>query len=124
MTTRTWQVTAVQGRDPMKEPSIQSAIATPHTPHAMLIPDQGTTPMRRRIERRTQGDERDFVPDMEPKSPSRTLRVMSRALGKKYVRNGARGVESSVAQTEPIMVSVVRRMVAEDGEKSAPASTF
>ncbi len=77
----TWQVTAVQGREPMKEPRRQSSKATPVTPHAMLMPDQGTTPIRRRMERRIHGDVweaccSDFV-------PSRADRVRSRALGKK-----------------------------------------
>jgi hypothetical protein len=49
-----WHVTAVQGRQPMKVPNMQSLRDTPQTPHAILMPDHGTTPMRRRTERRTQ----------------------------------------------------------------------
>lgn len=48
-----WQVTAVQGRLPMKAPRAESRMGTAVTPHAMFMPDQGTMPMRRRTERRT-----------------------------------------------------------------------
>lgn len=49
-----WQVTAVQGRLPMRTPAMQSLMGTPQTPLAILIPLHGTTPMRRRMVRRTQ----------------------------------------------------------------------
>ena len=125
----TWHVTAVHGRDPINAPSMQSVIDTPQTPHAMLIPDQGTTPMRRSTDRRTHAEDRGFadLPDVSrsgSESPSRALRVMSKARGKKCVKKGERGVASNVAHAEPIMVRVVRRTVAYAGEKSAPAKTF
>ena len=90
-----WHVTAVHGNDPMKEPKTQSRRATPHTPHAMLMPDQGTMPIRRRMERRTQAEEceddeeegESFSGDDEDgdeeagEDPSMALRVISRARG-------------------------------------------
>lgn len=110
----------------MNAPSMQSLMATPHTPQAMLIPDHGTTPMRRSTERRTHADDLDldFAPRSGSESPSNALRVMSSARGKKWVRNGARGVASRVAQRDPIVVSVVRSTVANAGENRAPARTF
>ncbi len=54
----------------------------------------------------------------------RAVRVISRARGKRYVRNGARGVARRVAHAEPIVVSTVRKSVARAGENKAPASTF
>jgi hypothetical protein len=47
----------------MKVPSIESERETPQTPQAILIPDQGTTPIKRKMERRTQGD--DLGEDVE-----------------------------------------------------------
>lgn len=113
----------------MKAPNIQSVMATPQTPHAILIPDHGTTPIRRRTERRTHAEDRGFdeFPNSsrsESESPSRALRVMSNARGKKWVKNGANGVDSIVAHAEPTIVSVVSRIVAYAGENSAPAKTF
>jgi hypothetical protein len=124
-----WQVTAVHGKDPMNAPRIQSLIATPQTPQAMLIPDQGTTPMRRNTESRTHADDLGFELEVDGaksdfESPSRAFLVRSRARGKKWVRNGASGVASIVAHTEPRVVRVVRRMVAYAGENNAPAKTF
>jgi len=40
------------------------------------------------------------------------------------VRKGESGVERSVAQREPRVVSRVRKRVARAGEKRAPAKTF
>jgi hypothetical protein len=40
------------------------------------------------------------------------------------VRKGARGLDSKVAQIEPIVVSAVRSSVANAGENRAPARTF
>lgn len=112
----------------MKAPRATEGSGTEQTPQAMLMPDQGTTPMRRRTERRTQADERCFDGGLVARgdllSPSRACLVRSRARGKKCVRKGARGVESMVAQSEPMVVRAVRRMVAYAGEKSAPARTF
>lgn len=96
---------------------MQSVIATPHTPHAMLMPDHGTTPIKRSTDSRTQAGDLffDWSPDASisaSEAPSRADRVMSSARGKKCVRKGARGVERSVAHAEPMVVSAVRRMVA------------
>lgn len=122
----TWQVTAVHGRDPMKAPSMQSGRDTPQTPQAMLIPDHGTTPMRRRTESRTQAEDRGLaeLSRSRSESPSRALRVISNARGKKWVKKGARGVANKVAQVEPTIVRAVRRIVAYAGEKRAPETTF
>jgi hypothetical protein len=108
----------------MNAPSIQSAIATPQTPLAMLMPDHGTTPIRRRTERRTHADDLVLSRASKPASPSKALRVKSRARGKKCVRNGARGFANSVAKMEPTIVNAVNSRVASAGEKSAPAKTF
>jgi hypothetical protein len=89
----------------------------------MLIPDHGTTPMRRRTERRTHV-EFSLPSESESISPPRAERVMSKARGKKYVKNGARGFDKRVAQTEPIVVKAVKRTVARAGEKRTPARTF
>lgn len=93
----------------MKVPSIQSLSDTPHTPQAMLMPDHGTTPIRRIMERRTQAEDRGLKLS-EP--PDRALRVMSKARGNRMARYGASGVESRVAHREPSVVRVVRRIVA------------
>ena len=110
----------------MKAPSIQSVRDTPQTPQAIFIPDHGTTPIRRRTESRTQAEDRGLteLSRSRSESPSRALRVMSSALGKKCDRQGARGVANTVAQTEPTVVRAVRRMVANAGENSAPETTF
>lgn len=110
----------------MKAPNMQSDKETPQTPQAMLIPDHGTTPIRRRTDRRTQAEDLGLAELLRSRSesPSRALRVMSRARGKKWVRNGARGVDSKVAQAEPTIVRAVRRRVAYAGEKRAPERTF
>jgi hypothetical protein len=90
----------------MKVPNIQSLSDTPHTPQAMLMPDHGTTPIRRITERRTHGE------DLGSEPPARALRVISNARGNKMARNGASGVERRVAHREPNVVKVVRRIVA------------
>lgn len=104
----------------MKEPRKHSISGTPQTPHAMLIPDQGTTPMRRRIESRVHGD--DFVLSVE--APSMAFRVRSSALGKYFTTYGASGAARRLANIDPIVVRSVRRMVARTGENKAPANTF
>ena len=117
-------MTAVQGKQPTKVPSIQSARATLQTPQATLIPDQGTTPTRRRKERRTHGDfGRDWL-SLPWISPDRATRVMSIAPGEICIRNGANGFESKVAQAEPRVVRVASKTVAGRGENNAPARTF
>lgn len=107
----------------MNAPSMQSNRGTPETPQAILIPDQGTTPISRRTERRIHADctvESGFDRD----DPWRAARVMSRARGKKCERTGARGAERRVEQAEPIMVRKDRRTTARTGENKAPARTF
>ena len=112
----TEHVTAVHGMEPMKVPMKQSQIETPITPQATLMPDQGTTPTRRRIVTRIQTG--------VLASPSKALRAALRAFGKKWVMNGAMGVESNVAQIDPSVVRSANTTVARAGEKSAPARTF
>jgi hypothetical protein len=109
-------VTAVQGKQPINDPSMESARGTSHTPQAMLIPDHGTTPMRRRTERRTQagvvfGD--SDLPEISGSAePDKALRVISSARGKRLVKKGPSGFESREAHADPSMVRVVSRMVA------------
>lgn len=57
-------------------------------------------------------------------SPPRAFRVMSSARGKRLARKGPSGVERRVAHNDPIVVRVVRRMVAYKGENRAPPRTF
>ena len=96
----------------------------------MLRPDQGTTPTSLRTERRTHSGElvEDFVVTWNDFSesgvPSRAARVICTGRGKKRVRTGASGVARRVAKTDPIAVSIVMSKVANNGWKSAPASTF
>lgn len=116
----TWHVTAVHGNEPIKAPRKQSHTATPHTPQAMLIPDHGTTPMRRRIDSRTHAEELSAFES----SPSSTDRVMANGLGMRRVRNGPRGAASALADSDPNVVSNVRRITASAGGNKAPASTF
>lgn len=108
----------------MKDPNIQSTNETPHTPHAMLIPDQGTTPTRRRIESRTQAGDFELVLISDSGSDSNALRARASGRGKKRVRIGARGVARRDANIEPMVVTSVRRSVAHNGERRAPARTF
>ena len=77
----TWDVTAVHGRAPINDPRKQSAIETPQTPHAMLRPDQGTTPIKRRIDSRTQTGVLFCEVEVESKSPCRAVFVTARARG-------------------------------------------
>ena len=116
-----WQVTAVQGKEPMKDPIKQSIRGTPQTPQAILMPDQGTMPMRRRIESRIHGD--DFV-FSELDAPSIAFRVRSSAFGKNLTTYGANGAARRLANIDPIVVRKVRRSVASAGENRAPARTF
>jgi len=116
-----WHVTAVHGIDPINDPNKQSFIATPHTPHATLIPDHGTMPMRRRIDRRTHAEDLGFSSLV---APSIALRVMSNARGNILTKKGASGADRRLAKIEPTVVSAVSRSVANHGENSAPARTF
>ncbi len=115
-----WQVTAVHGSEPIKAPRKQSHTATPQTPHAMLIPDHGTTPMSRRIDKRTHA----AVLSAFESSPSRTERVIASGRGMRRVRNGPSGAAKTLADSDPNVVSNVRRRTARAGGKSAPDNTF
>lgn len=107
-------MTAVHGKQPINDPSMESTRGTSQTPQAMLMPDHGTTPMRRRTERRTQaGVGYDDLSEISGSAgPDKALRVISSARGKRLARNGPRGLESREAHAEPSMVRVVSRMVA------------
>lgn len=99
----------------MNAPKKQSVSGTPQTPHAMLIPDQGTTPMRRNIDKRTQADDLGADPTDKSVSPSRAFRVISSARGKSRLRTGARGALRAVAITDPTVVNKVNNKVANRG---------
>lgn len=77
----TWHVTAVHGRAPINVPRKQSPIEMPQTPHAMLRPDHGTTPIKRRTESRTQTGVLFCEVELESESPCRAFRVTARARG-------------------------------------------
>ena len=77
----TWDVTAVHGRAPMNVPRKQSVMETPQTPHAMLRPDQGTTPIKRRIDNRIQTGVLFCVVEFESESPCRAFLVTASARG-------------------------------------------
>jgi hypothetical protein len=87
-----------------------------------LIPDQGTIPTSRKTVKRTQAG--DVVLVLTPESASKTLRARDSGRGKKRVRKGERGAESSVAMMDPTVVSTARSRVAKRGENKAPARTF
>lgn len=108
----------------MKDPRMQSLIATPQTPLAILMPDQGTTPTRRSTDKRTHAGDLDLTRVSSSASPSRAVRVMSRARGKKRDIRGASGVANNVARIEPIVVNIVSRRVANTGWNKTPARTF
>lgn len=95
------------------------------------MPDHGMTPMRRKIDRRTHGedfelelDSEEFSLEFELEPPSRASRVIARARGKALLRKGAKGAANKEANIDPIVVNVVRRRVAYAGENNAPARTF
>ena len=97
----------------------------------MLIPDHGITPIRRKMDRRTQGADFEFESasvefgfELELEPPSRASLVIARARGKALLRNGANGAANKVAKIDPIVVNRVRRRVAYAGENNAPARTF
>lgn len=99
----------------MKAPRRQSEIATPHTPQAMLIPDQGTTPTRRRTDSRAQVGDFEFFPVDKSDSPSRAMRVICSARGNMRDRDGAKGTHKRVAKIEPSVVNAERSNVARTG---------
>src|SRR6266851_1201986 len=108
--------------EPMRVPREQSHKATPRTPQAMLIPDQGTIPTSRKTVKRTQVGDVALVPG--PESASNMLRANANGRGKKWVRKGERGAARSVARRDPIVVSTASNSVAKTGENKAPARTF
>lgn len=76
------------------------------------------------MERRTHAGDLERVPISVWGSDSNALRASASGRGKKRVRMGASGVARREAKMEPIVVSRVRRSVAQKGEKRAPARTF
>jgi hypothetical protein len=120
----TWQVTAVHGMVPINAPRTTSGMGTPHTPQATLIPLQGTTPMSLRTLRRTHAVEVDVELLVESDDPLIAARVRSRARGKSWDRMGESGAARRAAQREPRAVRVVRRRVAREEGRRAPARTF
>jgi hypothetical protein len=106
----------------MRVPRKQSHRATPKTPQATLIPDQGTIPTSRKTVKRTQVGDEALV--LFPESASKMLRAKANGRGKKRVRKGERGAERSVARIDPTVVSTARSSVAKRGENRAPARTF
>jgi hypothetical protein len=143
-----WQVTAVHGKDPKAVEKRMSDEGTEARPHARLSADQGMTPTRRRMVRRTQ-DEFDQALSSESEAiadsssvglprvglrgigevlgvevPVSAFRVNVSAFGKKRVRRGVRGFAKRADDKEPSAVRRVRRSVAGTEWKSAPARTF
>ncbi|CAG8540551.1 11835_t:CDS:2 [Acaulospora colombiana] len=130
-----WHVTAVQGNVPINAPIAHWSKGTEHTPEAILMPDQGTIPMRRRTERRAHGleevedgdlavDDRREAVVLVDEVPWRALRVRAMAEGKKRVMMGVSGVAKMVERTEPIVVNVVCKRVAQKGESNVPVNIF
>ena len=95
----------------MNAPTTESQTLTPVTPHAILMPDHGTMPTRRIIERRTQtgvlGLEEPLIWEGEGEGPWRADFVRVRALGKKRTARGPTGVARSEERREPPVVIVV-----------------
>ena len=108
----------------MNAPRKQSATETPQTPHAMLRPDHGTTPIKRRTERRTQTGVLFCEVEFELESPCRTFLVTVRARGNHRDNIGAIGLDKREERIEPIAVRSVRSRVAQAGWKRAPLRTF
>jgi hypothetical protein len=112
----------------MNAPTAQSEIRTPVTPQAILMPDHGTRPTRRIIERRTQmgvlGLETPLISGVEGEGPRRADFVRVRALGKKRTTRGLTGVARSEERREPPVVMVTWRMVAGMGGSKIPVRMF
>ena len=106
----------------MKVPREQSHKATPRTPQATLIPDQGTIPTNRKTVKRTHVGDVALV--LVPESASTMLRANAKGRGKNRARKGERGAERSVAMIDPMVVSTASNNVAKKGENRAPARTF
>lgn len=98
----------------------------------MLMPDQGTTPINRSTDKRTQAEDFDALDVLAAvtrgssvlESPSNAVRVSARARGNTVERNGAIGAERILAKIDPTVVKNVSKTVAEMGDSSAPANTF
>jgi hypothetical protein len=113
----------------MNAPTTQSETLNPVTPLAILIPDHGTMPTRRIIERRTQtgvvgGLEEPLMSEVEGEGPWRAYFVRMRALGKMRMMRGPTGVARREERREPPAVTVVWRMVAGMGGSKNPVRTF
>lgn len=112
----------------MNAPTAQSQTRTPVTPQAILIPDHGTIPTRRSIERRTQmgviGLETPLISGVEGEGPWRADFVRVRALGKKRTTRGPTGVARREERREPPVVMVAWRMVAGMGGRRIPVRMF
>ena len=108
----------------MNVPRKQSASETPHTPQAMLRPDHGTTPIKRRIDRRTQAGVLFCEVELESESPCKAFLVTARARGNHWDNRGAIGRDRRDEKIEPIVVRSVRSRVAQAGWKRAPPRTF
>ena len=112
----------------MNAPTAQSQTRTPVTPQAILMPDHGTTPTRRIIERRTQMGvidlETPLISGMEGEGPWRADFVRVRALGKKRTTRGPTGVARREERREPPVVMVAWRMVAGMGGSRIPVRMF
>lgn len=65
----------------MNVPRKQSGRETAQTPHAMLRPDQGTIPIKRRTESRTQAGVLFCEVELESESPCKAFLVTVRARG-------------------------------------------
>lgn len=84
--------------------------------------DQGTIPRRRKIARRAQGEDFEWVE--EGLEPSNAMRVTVLTDGKKRVMIGVSGAAIIVAIRDPIVVKMVWRSVAKTGGNSAPVRIF
>jgi hypothetical protein len=96
------------------------------------MPDQGTIPMRRSTDRRAQGledVEGEVLADLRESElagevPWRALRVRAMAEGKKRVMMGVRGAARMVERTDPIVVRLVCKRVAQKGARRVPVNIF
>ncbi len=118
----TWHVTADQGAQPMSAPTKQSRSGTRTMPDAMLRPDQGTTPIRRRIERRAHGAR--ACSGSSSSFESNAVRVTSTARGRTPSIQGLRGREMSVEKRLPVAVRNVIIMVPFQPPQMPPAITL
>jgi hypothetical protein len=119
-----WHVTAVHGRTPMKAPMAhcRREMRGRARPEKKFMLDQGTIPRRRKIARRAQGEDFEWVE--EGVDPSNAMRVSVLTDGKKRVMMGVSGAAINVAIRDPIVVKRVWRSVAKTGGNSAPVRMF